>query len=173
MILQISFVAKLVCQFWDDNQEWLIGSLLFWSTIWGRCDRKHDGSVRIFPVELQDDAVVLQFSSALWTSKQKPFPRVSRESFKISVSGWLWKTKLLSHESNLPSNMYLKRFVFIWRRIFSVFFPWLSVFTTRSEVCKIIREKETNLFEACKLFKFCLFTSWLLLNHLGLSSYFT
>lgn len=49
MILQISFVAKLVCQVWDDNQECLIGSLLFWNTDGGRCDGKHDDSVRIFP----------------------------------------------------------------------------------------------------------------------------
>lgn len=67
-----------------------------------------------FPMELQDDAIALQFCSAVLTSKQKSFPHVSRESSKISVNGWLWKIQLLSLESNLPSNMYLKEEVFFF-----------------------------------------------------------
>lgn len=112
-----------------------------------------------FPMELQDDDIALQFCSAVLTSKQKSFPHVSRESSKISVNGWLWKIQLLSLESNLPSNMYLKEFFFLFEGIYFLSLFLGSSFITRSEVCKIIREKETNLFEACKLFKFHVFPS--------------
>lgn len=173
MILQFSFIAKLVCWIWDNNQVQLIRSLLFRNTVLAICDWKHDCNVRFFsPMGLHHDAIVLQLSCGVLTSKQKPFPHVSRQSFKISLNRWLSKIWILSSKPNHPSKVFLKVLGFIQRHIISVSLLWFSSYTARSKAFKIIREKETNPFDACKLLNICVIASWLSVNTFRFSSYF-